>query len=396
MANASRATPSPWTVELEHPQSDKLEEKLHDLEAIQKATFNILEDFSAERQKLAETESAVFNILEDFHSERTQLEGMQQATLNLLEDFAEEKARLESTQSASFNILEDFALEKDKLEETQRATYNILEDFVSEREKLKELQNATFNILEDLNSEKSKLATEVTVRRRAETDLENANRELESFSYSVSHDLRAPLRGIDGFSHALLKDYGSVLDETGKEYLKLVRESSQRMAQLIDDLLNLSRMSRGELQVQKTDLSQLARAVIKDLRAMDPARRVSFISPAELEARCDSRLIRVVFENLLGNAWKFTSERKYAEIELGLQNENGEMTYFIRDNGAGFDMTYGDKLFGAFQRLHTTEEFAGTGIGLATVRRIIHRHGGRVWAEGVVGQGATFYFTLAP
>jgi light-regulated signal transduction histidine kinase (bacteriophytochrome) len=371
-----------------------LEEKLHDLESIQRATFNILEDSYLERERLHQTESAVFNILEDFGVERARLEEMQRATMNLLGDVAEEKERMEGTQNATFNILEDFAFEKERLEETQRASYNILEDFVAEREKLENLQSAAFNILEDLNSQRDVLSTEVTERARAENELENTNRELEAFSYSVSHDLRAPLRGIDGFSHVLLKEYGDKLDDLGREYLTHVRNSSQQMAQLIDDLLNLSRMSRGALHREDTNLAELARSVLETLKAASEARSVEILSPKDLQGRCDPRLIKVVLENLLGNAWKFTSRKEHATIEIGSQPIDGVVTYFIRDNGAGFDMAYADKLFGAFQRLHTADEFPGTGIGLATVRRIIHRHGGKIWAEGYVGIGTTIYFTL--
>lgn len=224
--------------------------------------------------------------------------------------------------------------------------------------------------------------------------LEATNKELEAFSYSVSHDLRAPLRSIDGFSQALLEDYGEELDALGQDYLRRVRTASQRMAQLIDDLLKLSRLTRGELHRQTFDLSALAREVIEDLQIAQPERQVEVVIPELLEVNGDPQLLRVVLVNLLGNAWKFTGKCPTARIELGCRNESPQPIYFVRDNGAGFDMTYADKLFGAFQRLHRTTEFDGTGIGLATVQRIIHRHGGRVWAESVVDEGATFFFTL--
>lgn len=231
----------------------------------------------------------------------------------------------------------------------------------------------------------------------ANRELEATNRELEAFSYSVSHDLRAPLRSIDGFSQILLEDYTDVLDEEGANYLGRVRAASQRMGQLIDDLLVLSRMTRTSLRREIVDLSALAQSVADELRERDPNREVEFSIAGGLSGSGDARLLRVTLENLLGNAWKFTSGKEGARIEFGAMQREGSPgfpAYFVRDNGAGFDMAYAGKLFGAFQRLHSPEEFEGTGIGLATVQRVIRRHGGAVWAEGEVGRGATFYFTL--
>jgi light-regulated signal transduction histidine kinase (bacteriophytochrome) len=332
--------------------------------------------------------------LEDFAEERKRVAELQTATMNILADFLDEKALSEDFQKATFNILEDSEIERGVQEATKRATFNILEDFVSERENLNDIQRAAFNILEDLNEEKLKLGIEINDRKRAENDLENVNKELESFSYSVSHDLRAPLRGIDGFSHALLSDYGDVLDETGREYLGLVRESSQRMGQLIDDLLNLSRVSQSELHLETIDLSAICRSIFAALKSTATERHVTFNVPAELPVFADANLIKVVLTNLLGNSWKFTGGIKRAKIELGSLEKGDQTVYFVRDNGAGFDMNFVDKLFGAFQRLHTDDEFPGTGIGLATVRRIIFRHGGSIWAEASINNGATFYFTL--
>ncbi len=224
--------------------------------------------------------------------------------------------------------------------------------------------------------------------------LQNANRELEAFSYSVSHDLRAPLRAIDGFSQALLEDYEAKLDDQGSHYLQRIRAATQRMGELIDDLLQLSRVSRAEMRRAKVDMSALAESVIDELRQGDPGRRVETAIQPGLEASGDPHLLRIVLVNLLSNAWKFTSRQPAARIEFGFGGNDAEPAFFIRDNGAGFDMHYVDKLFGTFQRLHTPSEFPGTGIGLATVQRIIHRHGGQVRAEGAVGQGAAFYFTL--
>jgi PAS domain S-box-containing protein len=220
------------------------------------------------------------------------------------------------------------------------------------------------------------------------------NKEMESFSYSVSHDLRSPLRSIDGFSQALLEDYKDRLDEHGQEYLNRLRSASQKMGELIDGLLKLSRLTRSEMHQETVDLSTLAEEITTRLQETQPKRRAKFVIGNGLTARGDPQLLRVLLENLLGNAWKFTSKIPQAKIEFGSNNNGNRKVLFVKDNGAGFDMAYADKLFSAFQRLHDTTEFPGTGIGLATVQRIINRHGGSIKAEGAVGKGATFYFTL--
>jgi PAS domain S-box-containing protein len=225
-------------------------------------------------------------------------------------------------------------------------------------------------------------------------DLITVNREMEAFAYSVSHDLRAPLRGIDGFSQALLEDHAHQLDEDGRNLLNRVRAAAQRMATLIDDLLNLSRISRSDMHWENVDLTELVHTIVDDLRQSEPARNVEIVIGSEMCVRGDKHLIGIALENLLRNAWKFTRKTDEARIEIVPVHEYGRDVYAVRDNGAGFDMAYADKLFGAFQRLHSFNEYEGTGIGLATVQRIIHRHGGRIWAEGAVNEGATFYFTF--
>jgi len=225
--------------------------------------------------------------------------------------------------------------------------------------------------------------------------LEATNKELEAFSYSVSHDLRAPLRTIDGFSQAVLEDFGDQLNDEGRNYLMRIRTAAQRMAQLIDDLLNLSRVTRAPLTPEPTSLSTIAQHIVRELQQTDPGRIVEISITPNIVANSDPRLMKVVLENLLNNAWKFTSKQQLARIEFGIADHPSEgFVYFVRDNGAGFDMAYVNKLFGAFQRLHTSSEFPGIGIGLAIVQRIINRHGGHVWAEGEVDKGAAFYFTL--
>ncbi len=231
------------------------------------------------------------------------------------------------------------------------------------------------------------------LKQRSE-ELTAANRELEAFSYSVSHDLRAPLRAIDGFSQALLEDYGGHLDATGLDYLRRVRAAAQRMAVLIDDLLQLARVTRSPLQPAPVDLTRMAAEVLATLQEQQPERKVEVTIQPGLTAWGDPGLLRTVLENLLGNAWKYTGRTAEARIVIGSERMDGETVFHVRDNGAGFDMRYADKLFGAFQRLHHPSEFEGTGIGLATVQRIIHRHGGRVWAQSMPGEGATFLFTL--
>ena len=225
-------------------------------------------------------------------------------------------------------------------------------------------------------------------------ELESLNRELESFSYSVSHDLRAPLRSIDGFTALLEKASSDRLDGQSKGYMNKIRSATQRMGHLIDDLLTLSRTARSVMARRQVDLSRLAGAIVHDLREGAPERRVEIAIAPDVQAHADGDLMRTVLENLLGNAWKFTAKKSAARIEFGWSPSLDPPVYFVKDNGAGFDMKYVDKLFGAFQRLHAPSEFEGTGVGLANVQRIIHRHGGEVWCEGEVDQGAVFYFTL--
>ena len=244
------------------------------------------------------------------------------------------------------------------------------------------------------NNMTSKLTHEINEQEKAEARLTGLNKELEAFCYSVSHDLRAPLRGIEGFSRALEEDYADKFDLQGKDYLRRICTASHKMDNLITDLLDLSRITRSKMKHEKVDLSALVKSKALELQETEPERQVEFVIA---EGDCtdgDTKLLKIAIDNLMDNAWKFTGKHSQARIEFGISLQDGESVYFISDDGVGFDMTYADKLFGAFQRLHSITEFEGTGIGLATVNRIIQRHGGNIWAEGEIGQGAKFCFTL--
>jgi light-regulated signal transduction histidine kinase (bacteriophytochrome) len=306
---------------------------------------------------------------------------------DVLDDNAGEWSAADATQRAFLNILEDATAEKGRLDEVQRAVLNILEDFDTER---KNVEHANAGLRREV-AERTRAEAAL---RRANAATDAANKELEAFSYSVAHDLRAPLRSIDGFSQALVEDCGDNLPPEGRTYIGYLRESAQHMARLIDGLLSLSRLSRAGISRSRMDLVPIVRTIFARLHREHPGRLVELVVPAEIIAVADARMMEVLFENLLENAWKFTSKRRNARIEFGQVLQNGHLVCFVRDNGAGFDMEYAAKLFAVFQRLHTVSEFEGTGVGLANVQRIVHRHGGRIWGEGEVDRGATFYFTL--
>lgn len=244
---------------------------------------------------------------------------------------------------------------------------------------------------EDLRARVQELEQRVA---KLAADLEASNRELQNFNYSVSHDLRAPLTIIDGFARALMEDCADRLDPQGLDYLKRIRIASQRMGNLINGLLNLSRISREPLTPETANLSEMARTIEMELRYLEPERRVTCTVEEGVTAEGDRRLLRMVMENLLRNAWKFTAPRDQAHIVFGSYRQEGKTVFFVKDDGVGFDMAFADRLFIPFQRMHQVNEFEGTGIGLATVRRIIQRHGGSIWAEAAPDAGATFYFTL--
>jgi light-regulated signal transduction histidine kinase (bacteriophytochrome) len=249
----------------------------------------------------------------------------------------------------------------------------------------------------ELEAAEARAAQELAeVRAALAGELERKNKELEAFSYSVSHDLRAPLRAIDGFSQALLEDCADHLPPEGLNHLNRVRAGAQRMAALIDDMLQLSRITRAEMRRVRVDIATLAREIVTGLQLESPERKVETAIAPDMEVEGDPGLLKIALENLVGNSWKFASKAPAAKIEIGVEQDSEEPVYFVRDNGAGFSMSHAEKLFRPFQRLHAEKEFPGTGVGLATVQRVIERHGGRVWAEGEPGRGACFRFTLPP
>ncbi len=285
----------------------------------------------------------------------------------------------------AFNaMLDEVARSKHNLE---KINAELQKEVVERLEAEDALRKSEENIL-SLNAELEKRVQERTVQ------LEIANNELESFSYSVSHDLRAPLRAIDGFSQALIEDYQESLDATGADYLRRVRAAAQKMGNLIDDMLKLSKVNRTEMNCAEINLSEMVETILQELQEIEPERQVAVKVTSGLTAWCDAHLMKIALSNLLNNAWKYTSKIEKACIEFGMRPFDEEIAFFVQDNGAGFDMAYASKLFGAFQRLHTAAEFPGTGVGLATVKRVISRHGGRVGAKSEINKGATFYFTL--
>ena len=309
--------------------------------------------------------------------------GYARAVLNMLEDLSEERERMGDGQRALVNILEDSYEEQARLRDTQAAVLNILEDLQGEQEEIRRLNSQ----LEGRVRER----TEDLLQRTAE--LKAANQELEAFAYSLAHDLRTPIRAISAFGAVLARNQGDQLGDQGRQTLERIRRASARMGELIDAMLLLSRLTRRELSFTSVDLSAAAREVSEELRAVDPARRVEFVIEDGLETLGDPRLVRVLIRNLLGNAWKFTSPREHARIEV---TRAGAGVFAVRDNGVGFNMDFAGLLFKPFARLHSEDEFPGIGVGLTTAERIVRRHGGAVWGESRPGEGATFYFKLEP
>ncbi len=319
--------------------------------------------------------------------ERTGFRGRAEVQIKREKELHERLAELENTYSAILNIAEDFDEERGRFRQVQTATLNLLEDMNAERNVLDETRRAVMNILEDVEVERAKA-------EQAKSLLEAANKELEAFTYSVSHDLRAPLRAISGFADAVIEDYAPRLDEEGRKFLNHIAENAVKMGKLVDDLLSFSRLGRQQMVKTEIDMGLLAKDVSAEIMAFVPERRIQFLIPPVPPVSADKAMIRQVLVNLFSNAVKFTRVRDEAFIVFGYERREDGGVYFVKDNGVGFDMQYADQLFGVFQRLHSVKEYEGTGVGLALVHRIITRHGGRVWAEGRLNQGATFYFCL--
>ncbi|GAP07801.1 protein containing PAS domain S-box [Anaerolinea thermolimosa] len=337
------------------------------------------EDVARQYRRVLEGETVHFEMKlagRDFGVHAVPLRGDQGEVVHILSlsiDITERKHSLDQLRQAQVELERLFH----ESELSRRALLSVVEDQKRTEEKIRQLN----------------LELEERVRERT-AQYEAANRELEAFAYSVSHDLRAPLRAMDGFSGALLEEYQDRLDDQARHYLKRIREASQRMGQLIEDLLNLSRVTRREMARKPVDLSQMAREIADELQSQHPGRQVAVEVMPDLMVEVDPNLMKIALENLLSNAFKFTARREEARINVGVVEKGGEKIYYIRDNGIGFDMAYASKLFTPFQRLHSLQDFPGTGVGLATVQRIIQRHGGRIWPEAEPGVGATFYFTL--
>ena len=315
---------------------------------------------------------------------------------NALQGWISEPILMLAGTAAAVSTHQDYSVRAPKLGEDELGTltdaFNQMLGRIEEQQK--ELQLYATDLEQRVAERTGELEQRNEALRRNAAELAASNSELDAFAYSVSHDLRAPLRSIDGFSQVLLEDFAGQLGDAGRDSLQRVRAASQRMATLIDDLLKLARVTRADFRVERVDLSSMAQEIVAEIQRTASDRRVEFAITPGLEAKGDSRLLRVVLDNLLRNGWKYTGKQPAARVEFTAEDKNGDRVFLIKDNGAGFDMKYADKLFGVFQRLHSATEFEGTGVGLATVRRIITRHGGQVWAEGAVDKGATFYFTL--
>jgi len=370
-----------------------------------KETVNFCADPGGEKTGFQDMQSAIINILDDAYSERAQLEDTQRAIINILEDAMHETTAVEMIHSALLNILDDSSSEKTRTDEALRAVLNILDDANKETAELRATQRAMINILEDVDAETNERKKSEEEVRMLNKDLEarvedrtaeltEAVNDLEDFTYSVAHDLRIPLRAIDGFSHILLHDYQDKLDEDGKRLLNVVRNSTQKMGQLIDDMLQFARTRRLTITRSEVDMERLVHTILEELQPSVAGRHLHLEVEHIPPAWADGTMMHQVFLRLLSNAIKFSRSRDPARIKVGGSIEGKEVVYYVKDNGVGFDMQYANKLFGLFQRLHGVGEFEGTGIGLTIVKRIVTRHGGRVWAEGKVNEGATIYFTL--
>ncbi len=365
---------------------------------VQLATLNILEDFNAEKERLEETQRAVLNILEDFNVEKGQFDGTQKATLNILEDFNAEKERLEGTQRAVLNILEDFNVEKSQLEGTQKATLNILEDFNAEKERLEDMQRALLNIMDDLNQSSEDLkkahdVLEIRVRERTE-ELAKSNAELEQFAYIASHDLQEPLRMVSSYVQLLGRRYQGKLDKDADEFIAFASEGAIRMQRLINDLLAYSRVGTRGKGFEEVNLETVLARALENLQLALREKDAAVTHDPLPVVYGDVGQLTQVFQNLIDNAVKFRAEAQ-PRVHVSARLEEGDCVCSVRDNGIGIAPEFVNRLFVLFQRLHTRKDYPGTGIGLAICKRIVERHGGKIWVESRPGEGSTFFFQIA-
>jgi signal transduction histidine kinase len=378
-------------------------EKSH-LERTQKATVNILEDFNVEKSRLEQTQRAVLNILEDSDVEKSQLERTQKATFNILEDFNADKSLLEQTQRAVLNILDDSDVEKIRLERAQKATFNILEDFNAEKSRLEQTQRAVLNILEDLNESSEALqkahdVLEVRVEERTRElrqrteELARSNAELEQFAYIASHDLQEPLRMVSSYVQLLERRYRGKLDGDADEFISFASEGAVRMQRLINDLLAYSRVGTRGKSFELVNLEAILAQAMENLQLVIKEQDVAVSADPLPMVFADSGQLTQVFQNLIDNAIKFRAEAP-PSVHVSARLDGNDCVCSVRDNGIGIAPEFLDRLFVLFQRLHTRREYPGTGLGLAICKRIVERHGGRIWVESKPNEGSTFYFRI--
>jgi light-regulated signal transduction histidine kinase (bacteriophytochrome) len=360
---------------------------------VQQATLNLLEDFEAEKQHSDQQQQATFNILDDFESEKARIQDVQRATFNILEDFDTEKAHIQDVQRATFNILEDFDTEKAHIRDVQRATFNILEDFEQEKARVEATQRATLNILEDLDVEKRQVErAEAELKQRAE-ELGRANMDLERFAHVVSHDLQEPLRTITGYVQLLSQDLAGKLQPEEERFMQNALAGAARMREMILDLLAYSRAGRQELHRGDVDAGPVLADAIANLQAAIAEAGAKVQAGPMPHIHADPRMVVQVFQNLLSNAVKFRGkDPPTVVVEAALAE--GEVVFSVADNGIGIAAADIGNLFVPFQRLASAAGRPGSGIGLSTCRRIVERHGGRMWVQSQVGHGSTFFFTF--
>lgn len=357
-----------------------------DLKNTEKPLLNIPDDYTEVKYNSEDTRKALLNILEDYGTEKSRMKNTNSAVLNILEDYGTEKNKMKNTQKALLNILEDYGTEKTKMKNTNTAVINILEDYGTEKNKMKHTQRAVLNILEDYGVEKTKSES-------ANKDLQVANKELEQFAYVASHDLQEPLRTISIFVGLLEEKYSEKIDEDTKQYLKFIVNATSKMQNLIKDLLDFSQIGRN-ISFAATDCNNILKEVIANIGAtikVSNAKITSTVLPVVIGNEIE---LRQLFQNLISNAIKFHKKNSNPEIEITFVEKETEYLFAFKDNGIGLEEQYKDRIFIIFQRLHSSTEYAGTGIGLATCKKIVALHNGKIWMESKLGHGSIFYFTI--